>query len=121
MINEINISKNFKLREFACKGGSQEVKVHAELVAKLQLLRDRVGKAIVINSGYRTPEHNKRVGGVVDSYHVKGMAVDISIPSGWTVDRIAKLAKDIGFTGIGKYRTFVHLDVRPKLTEWDNR
>lgn len=121
MINEINISKNFKLREFACKGGTQEVKVHAEMIAKLQLLRERVGKPIIINSGYRTPEHNKRVGGSPTSYHMQGMAVDISIPSGWTVDRIAKLAKDIGFRGIGKYKNFVHLDVRPSVTEWDYR
>lgn len=121
MINEIYISKDFKLKEFQCKGGTQEVKVHAQLIALLQILRTKVNKPIIVNSGYRTPEHNKKIGGSKDSFHMKGMAVDISIPKGWTVDSLAELGKQIGFTGIGRYNNFVHFDVRPIKAEWDYR
>ena len=42
----------------------------------LDPLREKVGP-IRINSGYRSPEHNKRVGGSPTSQHCKGEAVDI--------------------------------------------
>ena len=50
----------------------------------LEVLRDRYGAPIIINSGYRSPQLNKRVGGVATSNHVTGCAVDIrcSGPSG---------------------------------------
>lgn len=121
MINDIQISKNFKLREFECKDGNHQVMIHAELLSKLQTLRDKVGSSIVINSGYRTPEYNNKIGGVNESFHTKGMAVDIQIPKGYTVDSLAVLAKSVGFRGIGKYKTFLHVDVRPTLTQWDYR
>lgn len=45
----------------------------------LQPLRDHYGKAIKINSGYRSPEVNASVGGSKTSDHCKGMAADIEI------------------------------------------
>lgn len=46
-------------------------------MGKLDEIREGYGKPIIINSGYRSPELNKAVGGVVQSYHQKGLAVDI--------------------------------------------
>lgn len=114
-MNNFQLSENFNLREFQCKCGCETVKVSSELVAKLQQLRDTVGKPLVITSGYRCPEHNKKVGGVSDSYHTKGMAADVACPTGYTVEEFAKLCQDIGFTGVGAYpdKFFVHVDVRP--------
>lgn len=44
----------------------------------LQPIRDRYGKAIYVNSGYRCPALNKAVGGVSTSEHLTGNAVDIT-------------------------------------------
>ena len=44
----------------------------------LDPIREHWGLPIRINSGYRCPELNDEVGGVEDSYHMKGCAADIS-------------------------------------------
>lgn len=43
----------------------------------LEVLRERVGQPIVINSGYRSPQLNKKVGGAGTSNHLTGCAADI--------------------------------------------
>ena len=111
-MNNIQISKNFKLKEFECRDSGSVVKLDSELLEKLQLLRDKLNNPINITSGYRTPECNKRVGGSSNSYHMKGMAADIYSPF-YTPTQIAKTAEEVGFTGIGIYSAFVHVDVRP--------
>lgn len=121
MTNKIKLTANFSLHEFACKCGCNTVMLHPDLLNKLQLLRNKVGKSLTINSGYRCPQHNKNVGGVKDSLHMKGQAVDIKLVNGLSVDTFAKLAEEIGFKGIGKYNTFLHVDIRPKITRWDYR
>ncbi len=111
-MNNIQISKNFKLREFQCTDSGSLVKLDSGLLNKLQLLRDKLNNPVNITSGYRTLECNKRVGGSSNSYHMKGMAADIYSP-GYTPAEIAKVAEVVGFTGIGTYSNFVHVDVRP--------
>lgn len=73
------ISENFKISEFACKDGSDEIKIDTDLVVILQQIRDHFGSAVTISSGYRTPAHDKAVGGSGSGYHTKGQAVDIVI------------------------------------------
>jgi hypothetical protein len=59
---------------------------NADIEENLQALIDNVliparyeyGKYIKVNSGYRSPKLNKRVGGVPKSQHQKGEAVDIT-------------------------------------------
>ncbi len=111
-MNNIQISKNFKLKEFQCSDSGFVVKLDSRLLNKLQLLRDKLNNPVNITSAYRTLECNKRVGGSSNSYHMKGMAADIHSP-GYTPAEIAKFAEDVGFTGIGTYSNFVHVDVRP--------
>lgn len=61
----------------------------AEIIQNLQYgvdmvldpLRRLYGKPIVITSGYRCPELNKRVGGVANSWHTQGNAADIHVSS----------------------------------------
>lgn len=43
----------------------------------LDPLRERYGKPIIVNSGYRSPELNRKVGGARKSMHMDGMAADI--------------------------------------------
>ena len=120
-MNNIKISKHFKLSEFESPD-TNEVKLSKELLDKLEIFRYRLeGQPLIINSGYRTPEHNKAVGGVDSSMHMKGIAVDIKKVKNYSIDEMAKIASAIGFTGIGKYHTFIHVDVRPYEARWDNR
>jgi len=53
---------NFSPAEIACRGTGQ-LKLHPEALDKLQTLRDRLGKPLIVNSAYRSPEHNRAVGG----------------------------------------------------------
>lgn len=121
MLNDFYISKNFKLREFECKDGSQLVKIDSQLVAQLQCVRDKCKQPLIITSAYRSVSHNKFVGGSSDSQHLYGKAVDVRTPKGMTVDQFAKLGKECGFKGVGKYTWGCHFDVRTTLTEWDYR
>ena len=109
------IGQHFKVREFACKDGSQVVFVDSYLVSIRDILRNQVGKPVYINSGYRTPTRNKEVGGAKYSYHMRGMAADIRV-EGMTAKEIAnKLNKIIpSECGIIVYKTWVHIDTRTK-------
>jgi uncharacterized protein YcbK (DUF882 family) len=90
------------------------------LISVLQIIRDYVKLPIVVNSGYRCPEHNKRVGGVANSQHIFGKAADIYV-EGWSneqllnVIRALTVAKKIyvGYAYIIKNSNrAVHIDVR---------
>ena len=119
-MNKIKISENFSLHEFECRDGSNLVKLEEELIDKLQKLRVQVGKPIIVNSGYRTSEYNAKIGGAPKSQHMEGKAADIRV-IGVTPVQVAKLAKQVGFRGVGIYDTFTHVDVRLTPTEWDYR
>jgi hypothetical protein len=45
----------------------------------LEVLRKRYGGPIIINSGYRSPQLNRKIGGVATSNHLTGCAVDIRV------------------------------------------
>ena len=69
---------------------------------------------MIVNSGYRSPEHNKRVGGAPKSMHLEGRAFDISMANHDPAEFI-KAAKAAGFTCFGTYPRsgFVHIDTGP--------
>lgn len=66
-----------------------------------------------INSGYRTPEHNAKVGGVENSSHIKGCAADISCTSSGKRLLIVKALINVGFNRIGIAGSFIHVDNDP--------
>lgn len=117
MLNDVRLSKNFKLYEFDCKGGSKLVKLDPVLLVKLQTLRTRLGRPVNINSGYRTPEHNKNIGGSPRSQHMEGKACDIYV-EGLTPATVARECEKIGFGGIGVYSNHVHVDTRDGRARW---
>ena len=112
---DMKLSKNFTLREFACKDGSKEITVDYKLVQLLQKLRDALGKPITVTSGYRTVIYNKRCGGISTSHHLTGKASDL-IVAGKTPLEVARWADEVGFKGIGVYPTFTHVDVVGSVT-----
>lgn len=106
------ISRNFRVREFRCKDGTDKILIDTNFVKeKLQSIRDYFGEEVIINSGYRTAEWNRKQGGASKSYHLTGQAFDIAI-SGRTPQEIAKYAQTLGINGIIQYNTFVHVDNR---------
>lgn len=108
---------NFKVKEFSCHDGSDVVKIDSDLIIKLQALRDIIDTPIVINSGYRTTEYNKRIKGAPRSQHIYGKAADIAI-SGVSPEEVAKKAEALGFMGIGLYDWGCHVDTRKTKSFW---
>ncbi len=110
---EISLSKNFKVKEFACKDGSDRILIDADFVRNyLQKIRDHFGTAVMVNSAYRSPAYNRKVGGAKTSYHMKGQAFDIVV-KGHTPVEVARYAQELGIKGIIRYNSFVHVDSRP--------
>lgn len=114
------LTKNFKVREFACKDGSDVIFISHDLVEVLQKIRDHFGKPVNINSAYRTPTYNKKVDGAAQSQHLYGMAADISI-SGVKPADVAAFAETLmpKYGGIGIYNSFTHVDVRAVRSRWN--
>ena len=114
------LTKNFKVREFACKDGSDVIFISMDLVEILQKIRDHFGKPVNINSAYRTPTYNKKVDGAAYSQHLYGMAADISI-SGVSPKEVAAYAETLlpKTGGIGIYGSFTHVDVRAAKSRWN--
>lgn len=123
----MQLENNFSLKEFRCKDGTDvpdDLMDNVKKLAKnLQVLRDHIQKPITIISGYRTPEYNKKCGGVKRSQHLLAKAADI-IVSGMTSlevrDTIIQLIKDgkMDSGGVGIYPTFTHYDVRGRNSRW---
>lgn len=116
---ETRLSENFKVKEFACKDGTDKILIDLDMIPILQKIRD-VGGVVTINSAYRTPSHNKAVGGASNSYHVKGRAFDI-VSERLSTTEVCNLANTLGVKGIIKYPDFVHIDSRDTKYHADNK
>jgi uncharacterized protein YcbK (DUF882 family) len=72
------------------------------------------------SSGYRTAEHNKRVGGSANSAHLHGLAIDLILDSGSGYETAITTAKRLGFLGIewDARNKHLHLDMHPTGRLW---
>ena len=122
------MTKNFKIKEFECKCGcDMPLEVYENIIklaSQLQFLRDYTGRPITINSAYRCPEHNAKVGGSKTSQHLLGKAADITIQSLKPAQVYALIEEliDMGHLlqgGLGLYDTFVHYDIRNTKARWN--
>lgn len=109
----VQLTKHFKVKEFACKDGSPVVFIDDYLYNILEILRNKLKKPIIITSGYRTVGWNRKCNGAKYSYHMRGMAADIRV-EGMSAKQIAKELNEIipEECGIIVYDTWVHFDVR---------
>ena len=119
---EVKLSEHFKVREFACKDGTDPVFVSESLVGILEAIRLHYGLPVHVSSAYRTPQHNASEGGVKTSQHTYGLAADIRV-DGHTPAEVYALADQLlgEHGGVGIYDTFVHIDVRAKKSRFDYR
>lgn len=119
--------KNFSKSELQCKCCG-EFPVNELFMDRLQKLREAVGFALPINSGYRCPKHNAEVAATGDDGpHTTGRAVDIAVDRGKAFMVLSR-AINLGFTGIGVSQKgqsrYIHLDdlentsVHPRPTIW---
>lgn len=123
----MQLTKNFELAEFNCRDGRKVPPQYMDNVKKvaenLQVLRDHIGEAIHINSCYRPPDYNKKIGGAPNSQHLTASAADITTKS-HTPKQLAaiieKLIKEgkMKQGGLGIYPGFVHYDVRGTRARW---
>lgn len=115
------LSKNFSTAEIKCKCGCNTIVIDESTDVLLQKLRDKLGKSIIVSSGYRCPAKNKACGGAKRSQHMLGKARDIKV-SGLTPLEVAYAAIEIGFKGVGVYthndNYFTHVDTRKTKTYW---
>jgi hypothetical protein len=98
-----------------------EESLDALMTEVLEPARRRLGKPIVINSGYRCSVHNATVGGVVNSQHMKGEAADIA-PAGFGFqdsgfkEELKRLGRIIvegaNFDQLIIYPTFLHVSYK---------
>ena len=113
----------FERSEFKCKCGKCggfPVEPSEELVLILEKIRKYFGKPVVVNSGIRCATHNANVGGASMSQHLNGTAADIVV-NGIDPERVAKYAETLlpKSGGIGRYKTFTHVDVRSTKSRWN--
>ena len=116
--------KYFSKNEFRCHCGGRycngfPVEPNLKLAHLLDQIREHFGKPVIITSPIRCPQHNAIVGGVSNSQHLYGNAADIQVqgvaPS-VVADYVETLMPTWG--GIGRYKTFTHVDVRPNRSRW---
>ena len=116
MYNKI---KHFQPWEFECGCGCGEGpgKMHPEFLARLDRARARAEIPFHVNSGYRCPEYNKRIGTTADSAHTRGYAADIKAEHSRDREMILATAIKEGFNRIGIAEGFIHLDNDPDKPE----
>ncbi|WP_392471307.1 YcbK family protein [Sphingobacterium cellulitidis] len=124
----MKLTENFSSEEFDCKDGTKvPEKYHGNLLRlaeNLQVLRDYLGVPVTITgSGYRTPSHNRKVGGAPESKHLTAEAGDINA-KGYNPKQLAAVIEKLILEGrmvqggIGIYPNFVHYDIRGTKARW---
>jgi len=128
---KIKITDHFSLSELISPDNGEILidDLFYEHMALLEELRISADFPLRVNSGHRSAAHNESVGGAPKSMHLR-FATDLT-PLGRDLDLneglevINDIAEAVGFQGIGRYNTFLHLDRRDLIgrgpARWDNR
>ena len=104
--------KFFTIDEFNCQE-TGENRMEPEFLVKLDALREACKFPFIITSGFRHPtKHPIEASKKVPGTHSQGIACDIRAVVGSERYEIVKCAMNLGFTGIGIAKTFVHVDTR---------
>ena len=103
---------DFSPAEIACRGTARLL-VNPPALDTLQALRDRLGKPLIVRSAYRSPEHNRAVGGATRSKHMDGTAFDIAMSNHDPV-AFEAAAREAGFLGFGFYPRSGFMPCRPR-------
>jgi len=109
----MKLSEHFTSEEFACKHCGK-VKVDGRLLEALEKLRKAINRPILINSGYRCPEHPIERRKKKPGYHSLGIAADIRVEGMPLRELYEEVLKIPEFAGIGvdPDNRYIHVDVR---------
>jgi uncharacterized protein YcbK (DUF882 family) len=104
--------EHFKYEEFDSPDlpNSGRANMDTDFLRMLDNARGIARVPFKINSGFRTEEHNEKVGGVKKSSHIKGKAVDIAVSSSRDRWNILQALQEAGFNRFGLAKTFIHVD-----------
>ncbi len=128
VIDEMGISfatkrewKYFKLNETTGRKNDNEMgriaDLNTELVDMLDRAREIAGVPFAINSGYREPAYNKKIGGVNESAHTERLAVDIRCRNSTERFKITTALLEVGFKRLGQGNSFIHADISKTLPQ----
>lgn len=126
----MKLTENFALEEFtqsdtALRLGIKNIASptiigHLKTLAEgLEQVRKVLGYPLFINSGYRSPELNKAVGGASSSAHVQGYAADFTCRKFGTTDEIVTVLKNSGikYDQIIAEGTWTHISFAPEMRQ----
>ncbi len=112
------VTNNFNIHEFYSKSldAPFEHEFNGNLIDVCQYIREQLSMPIVVTSTFRTVKGNALVGGSKSSYHLKGLAVDITAKDinkliNFVYENMSLLNERFSICGFGFYRWGVHLDV----------
>ena len=103
--------KYFRTEDFDCQE-TGENGMDTEFIHKLDHLRESCGFPFIITSGFRSKDHSIEKRKEKAGTHAQGIAADIQVSDGNKRYKIVEQAIQMGFTGVGIARTFVHVDSR---------
>lgn len=119
----------FRRAEFRCQCGGKycngfPAEMAEETVRLADEIRRRAGVPLKVNSGVRCKQHNADVGGVWNSLHLTGQAIDLApIGGNISVARLQEIADQVQAEkmpnrgGLGRYDWGVHID-NGKYSRW---
>ena len=107
---------HFSPEEIACNGDGK-LMLNFRALDMLEKLRVTINRPMILNSAYRSPAYNKKIGGATNSQHMRGVAFDCQMAN-QNPEEYEKAAVAIGFRGIGHYpgSNFMHVDARQSAT-----
>jgi uncharacterized protein YcbK (DUF882 family) len=107
------ISEHFTKAEFTCRCGCGQCKIDYDLVEQLEFIRNMIGLPVIVHCVNRCKEHNKNVGGVNNSQHIKGHAADFHV-KGLSIKALHDIVRGNHGRflkgGMGLYDWGVHID-----------
>lgn len=121
---------NFEDNEFFCKCPDFLPNCHyldLELIFSAQLIREWISSPVFVTSSFRTPACNARCGGMPDSFHLSGHALDLACPGYQGLVNTAIINRSTlyqnlrksGINGFGLAHGFIHIDTRPSGARLD--
>ena len=101
----------FRTEDFDCQE-TGENQMKPIFIHKLDTLREACGFPFIVTSGFRSPTHSIEKRKEKVGTHAQGIAADIKYKDGTQMYKIVQKAIELGFTGVGVHRSFVHVDIR---------
>ena len=103
---------NFRESEFVCPHCG-DVVIDPVLVTLLQEFRDKVRRPVVITSVYRCEVYNREIGGVPNSSHTRGYAIDVAVKDSAFRHALLDFLVKNGVSRFGIAEDFIHFDLDP--------